>query len=1057
MTNLIAWFARNTVAANLLMIGIIVSGFLSYLTMGKEVFPTIPVNYMQINVSWPGASPEEVEEQVILRIEEAVIDLQDIDSIQSRASEGFASITIESNPKVDMNDFLAEVKTRMDGIRGLPRDIEPPRVERLKAEDNLMGVVIYGFADEKVLKDIAKEARDQLGTLPGAADIQTNGARNEEVSIELSEVNMQRYGLTFDEVAAAIRRSSVDLSGGTIKTDTGEIKLRAKNRADNQTDFSEIILRQTADGGTIRVGDVATVIDGFEDIEFIARMDGYPAIMLLIKSSEGMNVVETSAAVHKWVEEYKKDLPEGVNAILWWDSSEAYTGRLETISGSAMLGLLLVFIVLILTLRPKVAFWVTAGIFTAYAGAFIFLPSNGVTLNVLSLFGFLLVLGVVVDDAIVVGENIHTESHNDNGGSVESAILGTQLVAKPVFFAVLTTMIAFLPWLLLSGVEAQFTRHITITIIGALTFSLVEAFFILPAHLSNLKPRENLHKFSKMQKKIADGIVNFAQNTYRPFAFKVVKFRYLTAAVFSVGFLLAITLVASGWVKFSFMPEIENDGMRVNVTMPTGTSFERATQVWQQIENAGLTIDPHFADRNESDENLMLHYFGFVRPTQIFAYYDMQSGNTRTVSIKELGDYFRSAIGDIPDAEEVQIRTSFNNSDPSLTFSIYADNAEDLKSAVDDLHEKLLTYDLVYQVTNSMQPANDELHIELLPGAEKLGLTLDTVSRQVRQAYYGEEVQRIAREGGDAKVMVRYPREMRRSLDSLQNMRLRTPSGEEVALFSVVNLALKPGVDRINRRDRKRNATVTAGLPDEAREDIRKDLNDNFFKDWQKNHPNVSRSLTGQAEGQAEFLQEVTSLYIMALFAMYAAIAIAFRSYFLPLVVMVAIPFAFMGAVFGHMIWGIKLALFSFFGIAAAIGVVVNDNLVLVDHALRLKAKGMDAYNAAVESATARFRPILLTTVTTVIGLIPMMIDDSLQIQDLKPTVISLSFGVFFAFFVTLFLVPAIYGIAEDIRKFFSRWWTGLKSDITYDKNKEIKPTIDYQKARPVTESSKDS
>jgi len=1048
MNSLIAWFARNTVAANLLMIGIIASGLLSYLTMGKEVFPTIPVNFMQISVSWPGASPEEVEEQIVLRVEESIVDLHNIDSIQSTAGEGFASIFIEANPKVDMNDFVAEIKTRMDGIQGLPRDIEPPRVEALKAEDNLMGVVLYGNAEERVLKSLAKEARDQLGTLPGAADIQTNGARDEEVSIELSEVDMQRYGLTFDEVASAIRRSSVDLSGGTIKTSSGEIKLRAQNRADNENDFENIILRQTADGATVRVGDVANVIDGFVDVDFIARMDGSPAILMLIKSSEGMNVVETSDAVHKWIEEYRKTLPDGVEAVLWWDSSEAFKGRLSTISGSAMLGLLMVFIVLILTLRPKVAFWVTAGIFTAYAGAFIFLPGNGVTLNILSLFGFLLVLGVVVDDAIVVGENIHTESHNSDD-AVENAILGTQLVAKPVFFAVLTTMIAFLPWLLLTGIQVQFTRHITITIIGALAFSLIEAFFILPAHLSKLHPREHLNRFSMFQKKIADGIVNFAKEKYRPFAFKAVANRYLTASIFAVGFMLSVTFMATGWVKFSFMPEIENDGMRVEITMPNGTSFERATQVWQQVETAGLKIDPHFADRNDTDEKLMVHYFGFVQPTRIFAFYDMQSGNTRSIPIKEIGDYFRAAIGDIPDAEEIEIQSSFNGGDTSLSFAVYADETEDLRKAVDELHEKLLTYDLVYQVTNSLQPANDELHIELLPGAEKLGLTLDTVSRQVRQAYYGEEVQRIAREGGDAKVMVRYPREMRRSLDSLQTMRLRSADGSEVPLFSAVDLTLKPGVDRIRRRDRKRNASVSAGLPDEAREEIRKDLNENFFPQWLADNPNVSRSVTGQAQGQAEFLQEVISLYVMALFAMYAAIAIAFRSYFLPLVVMIAIPFAFMGSVFGHMIWGIKLALFSFFGIAAAIGVVVNDNLVLVDHALRLKAKGADAYHAAVESATARFRPILLTTVTTVIGLVPMMLDDSLQLQDLKPTVISLSFGVFFAFFVTLFLVPSLYAIAEDIKIFFSGWWNGLKGDMKFKKGD--KP-IDGNENRPVIE-----
>lgn len=1026
MNKLIAWFARNTVAANMLMLGIIFGGMLSFMSMGKEVFPTIPVNYMGITVGWPGASPKEVEEQIIIRIEDALADMHDVERINSTAGEGFARIQIESNPKADLADFLNEVKTRLDGISGFPRDIEPPRVERYKAQDQLLGLVIYGDVEEKILKQYAKEIRDQVGKLPGAADIRIVGTRNEEVSIELSEEAMRRYGLTFDDVSSAVRRTSVDLSGGIIKTETGQVPLRARNIARNQDDFDNIIIRQTADGGTIRVGDVANVIDGFEDRELISRMDGKPAVLIMVQTTVGMNVVKTSDAVHEWFDKYEPTIPEGLELTFWWDSSENYKSRLSTISSSALTGLALVFIILIISLRPQVAIWVTIGIFTAYMGAFIVMPANAVTLNILSMFGFLLVLGVVVDDAIVIGESIHNEAHV-SGGGVDSAIIGAQLVAKPVFYAVITTMLAFLPWLLLSGIQVQFTRHITITILGALTFSLIEAFFILPAHLSKLKPRVHMGRLSLMQKKVADSIVNFAKNTYRPFAYLAVKNRYLTASIFFMGFVIAITLVSTDRVKFSFMPEMENDMIQVEIQMPQGTTFERSQQIWQQVQTAGETINPHFKDRLREDEKIVLHYMGFVSPTEIEAYYDLEPSDTREISTKEIGNYFRQALGDIPDAEEVKLRYTFNNSDPSLNFAVFAEDMQTLQAAVTDLEQKLMTYDEVYYVINNINSVNEELHIELKPGAQKMGFNLQNVSRQVRQAYYGDEAQRLARPGGDVKVMVRYPRQARRSLDSLQNFYLRSPDGKEVPLMSVVTLKLAPGINRINRRDRMRSAWVTAGLPDTAREQIQKELDDDFFPEWEKRHAGVSRKLGGQAEGQAKFLQEVISLYIMAFFGMYAIIAIAFRSYFLPIAIMTAIPFAYMGSVFGHYIMDMKMALFSFFGIAAAAGVVVNDNLVLVDYANKLKDKGVDAYHSAVEAATARFRPILLTSLTTIIGLMPLMFDDSLQLQDLKPTVVSLSFGVFFAFFITLFFVPALYGIGEDAHRGFIRLWRWFK------------------------------
>lgn len=1022
MERMIAWWTRNAVAANLLMIGIIASGILAFQAMEREVWPTIQVNWVEVTVPWPGAAPQEVEEQIVIRIEESLTDLDNIDRIRSIAAEGYATVYVEANRKVDIADFINEVKLRVDSISTLPRDIEPPRVREILTRNELIRIAVHGEVGERMLKRVAEQVRDEVALLPGASIVETFGVRREEVSVELSEEAMRRYGLTFDQVATAIRNSSINLSSGTVRTATGDIQLRARNLADTQEDFERIVVRQTPDGGVIRVGDVATVDDGFEDEDILATLNGEPAVLVQVMTAEQMNVVATSRSVNAWLEEARDRMPPGVELTLWWDSSKIYFDRMETISKSALFGLILVFTVLILTLRPKVAIWVTIGIATAFAGAFIMLPANGVSLNMLSLFAFLLVIGVVVDDAIVVGESIHREAHH-SGGGIDSAVLGTQLVAKPVVFAVLTTMITFAPWLFLSGAEVEFTRQISIIVIAALSFSLIEALLILPAHLRRLKPRTDLGTFDRFQKRISDGIVHFAEHRYRRFISAAINRRYLSACVFAAFLIVSLGFVTSGWLKFSFMPDVDDEQVVINVEMPDGAPYSRALEILAQMQAAQRRLE---AEINEAGHaKLIDNWYTRARTDSVLAIVQLAPPEVRALSAKEAADRLRALIGDIPDAQSVDVTYTINQDDPGLEISVNHPDLAVLGAAVADLKAKLESYEATYEVQDTLRTASEEIRLALKPGAQRLGLTLGDVSRQVRQAYYGEEVQRLPREGNDVKVMVRYPREARRSLDSLADFRVRAADGRQVPLLAVADITFAPGIKRIDRRERQRSAVVSAELNDDVRNTIMADLEATFFAEWEQRHPGVSRGAIGEAESEAQFIQEVQSLYVIVLFAMYALIAIAFRSYWLPLLVMTAIPFGFMGAVFGHLAFGMSMALFSYFGLAAAAGVVVNDNLVLVDYINRLRDKGMSAYDALVEAGVARFRPIVLTSLTTFVGLVPMMAERSTQAQFLKPTVVSLAFGVVLATGVTLVLVPALYGIGTDVGRFVRRLWTG--------------------------------
>ncbi len=1012
MGGLISWWVRNAVAANLLMVFIIVSGLIAWTTIEKEVQPIVKLPLIQVSLTWPGASPKEIEQQVVQRVEAAVKNIDNLRRYNSDSREGFGSIRLEAQPRVDLTQFKEDVRDALDGITSFPRDLEPPRIRTIEWKETIHYLTIRGDIGERALGRLAEELRDELISLSHVSDVDIGGTREEEVTIEVSEEALQRYQLSFGELATAIRASSINLSSGELRTATGNIQLRAENLADSQTDFEAIIVRELPSGAQLRLGDVARVIDGFEDFEVSASADGVPAVMLQIEPSDRLFITKTSDQVNAWIDSKQAELPQGVELLSLADMADAYDSRMSLIFDAAWMGLILVMLILLLTLRFTVALWVTVGIAISFVGAFIFLPVVDVSINFLSTFAFLLVLGIVVDDAIVVGESIHHHREDLGLEAQEAAIVGASAVARPVVFAVLTTVVAFAPWAFLSGPQSEFLRHLSAVIAFALAFSLIEAFCILPAHLRHLPARNDDTRGFALQRRIADGIMSFAEKTYAPLLAKALNVRYTLSAIFLAGFVIALTLASTGWVRFYFFPQLESETLVVNVGLPTGVPFSRTEAVMNQLDRTSDGLKEQYP---------VIGAFTFAYDNQLEQYVQLPPPGESNISMREVAETYLDTMGDIPDAENINVQYTANQGEAVLTFVFAHTDEERLKQAASDLRNYLVSFEDVFFVRDNQRGEIDELNIRLKPGAQTLGVTLADVSRQVRQSYYGEEVQRLPRQYGDVRVMLRYPQDARETLTSLRDLNVRTNDGRLIPLATVADIEVRKASQRIVRRNGQRIFEVFARVNVDSMGDINEKVQDEFIPELQERFPALQVIKGGWEEQQAEFMTEVTRLFTIAMLTIYALLAVAFRSYTLPTIIMSAIPFAYMGAIFGHQLIGIPLDMFSFFGMGAAAGVVVNDNLVLIDYILKREEKGDDRFTAIINAAKNRFRPILLTTLTTFVGLLPIIAETSQAAAFLKPSVISLAFGVFFAFFVSLFLVPALYLIGDDWAKAKSR------------------------------------
>jgi multidrug efflux pump subunit AcrB len=1040
----LAWFASNHVAANLLMMLIIAGGILSIFSIKVEVFPDISIDMVTVTVPYLGASPSEVEDGVCLRVEESIAGIEGIKRITSSAYEGAGTVVAEIEEYADSRKALDDIKAAVDRIITFPVETEKPIVTEITTRNQVMSVVIYGDVSEKALRSLADSIRDDLTAMKNISQVDVSGIRSYEISIEVSEENLRRYGLSFSQVADAIGRSSLDLPGGSVKTQGGEILIRTKGQMYVGKEFEDIIVLTRRDGTKLRLSDIATVHDDFEDSDIATRFDGKPAASLIVWRLGDQGVLDIAKDVKNYIEQKQDYLPEGVSIATWLDSSLVLKSRMDLLKRNAIIGLCLVFITLSLFLDLRLAFWTTLGIPISFMGAFWIMPYFDTSINMISLFGFILSLGIVVDDAIVVGENIF--AYRQKGmGHIEAAIRGVKEMTSPVVMAVLTTVFAFMPLLYIAGILGKFIRVIPIVVISVLLFSLVEALCILPAHLSGSKvsgsEKTNPGRIARFQRLIRDKLNSFIYGRFLKLVDKAVEFRYVTVSVGIVIFLITLGFVSSGAIKFVMWPKIDADNVWATLKMPQGTSIEHTKAIIQDIEKAALQVQKEFDAKTPEDEPSIYKHMattvGSATGDQSGPHgpslssgshvaeinIELLSGEEREVSSTEIANKWREVIGEIPGISSLVFTSTLMNVGEAINIEMSHRDFDTLISAVEELKQTLTEYEGVADIDDSFVPGKLEIKLALKDKARTLGLTLSDLAGQVRQGFYGAEVQRVQRGRDDVRVMVRYPKEQRKSLADIENMRLRLPDGTEVPFKAVADVQLGRGYASINRADRRRVVNVTADVDNEVANanEINKNLFSKVLPELQLKYPGLIFGLEGEQKEQKETASSLGYGMLLAMFAIFGLLAVQFKSYTQPTIIMSAIPFGLVGAIIGHMIMGFDLSMLSIFGIVALTGVVVNDSLIMIDLINRERAEGIDLHQVIIDSATRRFRPILLTTLTTFFGLVPMILEKSLQARFLIPMAVSLAFGIVFATMITLLLVPSLYMILEDVKGLPSR------------------------------------
>ncbi len=1028
MNGVIAWFVKNPIAANLLMLLIVIGGISSFGNMNREMFPVHPHNMVNVTVPYPGAAPQEVEEQISLRLEEAVNDLDGIERVTTYSSRGSASMMITVIPDYDVQDMVNEVKARVDAINVMPNEAERPNIREQIWRRDILEVAVAAEMDEASLKLLGEQVRDALSSVPGADFVDVQGTRTGELSVEVSEDALRRYNLTFEQIAAAIRNSSINLSAGQVRTEGGSIQLRTSGQAYTEEDFENIVVVQNPDGTRVRLGEVAKVKNSFEDVQVRARFNGKPAVFVEIYNVHDPDIISTARAVREKVEQLQKELPPGVILTTWSDRSVYLKDRVKLLVKNAIGGLALVFVLLMLFLRPVLAFWVAVGIAVAYLGALAAMPLFGVSINVLSLFAFLLILGIVVDDAIVVGESIH--SHYEQGmRDEESAIVGARGVLKPVSVAVVTTLMVFGAMLLLPKQQMRLFTVMPLVALPALTISLMESFLILPAHLRHMKPEMTprnsvLRWLHDTRLKFSGGMTHFANNIFGPFVTKAINQRFTTIAVFIGSLTLIVALLLGGWLNMVFFPQISGERIRGEMTLEDGLAWDQVLATAQQIESAvdQLRSEPEFVVGNNEPvvKNMRLR----VRDSSINYSIELLGSEFHNIPSRTVEVRLRELIGDLDHVEEFSSRSSMGwRPRKDMSFQLSGPDSNTLKQATAMVRDRLARMPGVTDIEDSVQKGVPELEFTLKEGAESLGVGLSDIARQLRQGFYGEEAQRIPRQREDVKVMVRYPRAQRQDLETLTEFRVRTSDGREVPLDSVVEAAYGSVPPTVVRTDGKRSITVSADLLDDTMSvaEVSNALYKYFQEEVRPQYSRVSFELDGAEKDRQEFESEFNKVMLLVVLAIFGLIAIQFRSYWQPLLVLTAVPFGIAGAVVGHLVLGLDMSMMSLCGMLAAVGVVVNDNLVLIDRINHLRKEGWDAYKAVIQASKDRFRPIVLTSVTTFFGLMPILLERSTQAKFMIPTAVSLSWGVLSATFVTLLMVPCLYLMGENTRERIKR------------------------------------
>ncbi|MBV1878517.1 MAG: efflux RND transporter permease subunit [Pseudomonadales bacterium] len=1102
MRQAIAWFAEHSVAANLLLVLIVLSGLSSVINIPQKSFPDIDVKIITVTVPYLGAAPEEVESGVCIRIEEELEGIEGIDRISSTANEGLCSVTVELFEYADDARALDDVKNRIDAIDTFPDETEKPIVTLVSPVRSVLDIAVTGPEDERTLKVIGQQVRDDIASLAGVTQVALLNTRPYEIAIDISEQSLRRNGLSFSQVADAIRTGSLDLPGGSIKTRAGEILLRTKGQAYSGLEYEQLVILTRADGTRLYLRDVASVIDGFEDTDQLLRFDGKPAAMVRVSRVGEQDILAITRAVKDYLANSQGRLPPGITLTVWNDNSKMLRDRLDTLLNSARQGFLMVLMLLAIFLRPRLAFWVSVGVPVAFMGGLFMVNWFGLSIDGISLFGFILVLGILVDDAIVVGESVHSAQQRSHSLMV-GAIKGTQKVSTPVIFGVLTTFAAFMPLMLAPGTIGQIFSVIATIVMCCLTFSLIESQLVLPAHLGHQKVTSaageiglllipitgivllefawdfrsylaliiavasllfGIHlagwfepvarKLIVLQESISNGLERLIQNQFRAVAERAIEYRYITLSIALVAFMSCAGILASGRLPFSFFPPLEADQVIAKLTMPLGTPASITEAAILQLEQSGLEVAELLAEKDPAAApvNHILSALG-SHPSSEGGAGPPQGGNIRSsgghlgevtmqltpgqsrdLSTREIANIWRDQAGVIADAVELKFQTSLFTVGEAINIQLEGDDVDELRIVAERLRHKLSEYPGVIDITDSFRSGKQELKLNILPAGEALGLSLGMLASQVRQAFYGEEVQRIQRGRDDVRVMLRYTETERQSLSTLDRMRIRTPQGDEVPFVTVAEADIGRGFSSIKRSERQRVVNVVADVDRTqiTANEVIADLKAGAMEQMLAEYPRISYGLEGQQREQGEALASLLPSFVIALFVIYTLLAVPLNSYSQPLVIMSVIPFALVGAIWGHIImksFGLVsgLAMMSVMGFIAASGVVVNSSLVLVHHVNFLREAGASIRSAVLDAAASRCRPIILTSLTTFVGLLPLMLNRSVQAQFLVPMATSLAFGVLFATMVTLLVVPSGYLVLNDLQRKFANLVGALK------------------------------
>ncbi len=1024
---LIAWFATNPVAANLLMVIIISVGILSAINIKRTMMPEFEIDVIQVSMPYPGAAPEEVEQGIILKIEEALTDVDGIARIESTATESFARVIIEPEDGTNMIELINDVKTRIDAIQHFPEGAEKPIIGRLELPINALMVQIAGDLDERTMTEMAQQIKLDLIAHPDISSVEIWGTRDYEIAVEISEHRLQEYHLTLGQVANIIARSSIDLPGGSVRTENGDIMLRTRGQAYRQADFERIVLKTFPDGTRLMLGDIANIEDGFVDQDGFAIFNGKYSIGLPIMALGSQDILKAAAATKAYVAERNRTLPDTVSLTVWMDFSYHLEQRLGMMMKNLLMGAAVVFFVLALFLEIKLAFWVMVGIPICFLGAITIFgsPLIGGTLNVVSVFAFILVLGIVVDDAIIIGEAAYTEQE-EHGHSVDAIIIGAQRVATPATFGVLTTIIAFVPTLFIDGGMSIFGEAIGWVVIFCLAFSLVESKLILPAHLAHSKPVTSgwLASIDHVQEAVNRKLQLFVHNTYQPLVQRCIRNRYITVALFLSMLIITAGIVGGGKVRMVIFPESEGEFIQVEVSMTDGTPQKRTLETITEITSAMQELDREYRAQHDG-QPLVVNLFALGRSrTDGIMLAELVRSEDRSLTTKQAMTLWRERVGEISGTETL----SFSADDgPSfgadISFNLSHNDWTVLQAASLELEEQLKGYAGLYDIQSNVSSVSNEFHLDILPEAESLGITRYDLGLQVRHAFYGAEAQRVQRDTNEVKVMVRYPRADRRTTATLESMYIRTPDGDSVPFSSVASLEVKPGFNKTTRIDFQRAVGVTAEADTEFVEPgkIADEIMRNFLPGLAAKYPGLSYKMSGMSEEESKMVRSMLIGFTLALFGIYSLLAIPTKSYLQPLIIMGVIPFGIIGAVLGHMVMGYAVSMMSLLGIIALSGVVVNDSLIMVDYVNRAVQDGMPRHEAAVKAGMRRFRAIILTSLTTFFGLLPILLETSRQAASIIPMAISLAFGIVFATVITLLLVPSLYVILDDLNRLMGK------------------------------------